>query len=232
MNNDIILNVIDLTKIYRQADNIIKVLENTTFSIKKNSINIISGKSGSGKSTLLHLIGGLDKPDSGAIFFNDLDITKLTDNRLNELRNLEIGFVFQFHHLLMDFTAFENILIPVQINEFNIKSKKEFALELMNKLGIYERRGHFPNQLSGGEQQRAAICRALINNPKLLLADEPTGNLDNDTAGVVFDLFWKINDEYKTTIIIVTHDSDISNKPHKKFYLNNGKLNEYIKEAK
>jgi len=222
--NEKILVVNGLTKTFTQAGRKITVIENLNFDIAIGSVSVITGKSGSGKSTLLHLLGGLDKPDSGSVNIDGADIIKFSDSELNQFRSRYVGFVFQFHHLLLDFTAFENIVIPLMIAGCYTPEKREYAEYLMNKLGIYERAGHYPTQMSGGEQQRAAIARAIINNPKLLLADEPTGNLDNETAVEVIDLFGKINAEFQTTIIIVTHDKNIPLKSDNLFELKNTQI--------
>lgn len=224
MNEKNILTAECVSKSYFQAGKKIKVIENASFNLLERSVNIISGKSGSGKSTLLHLIGGLDKPDSGFINFFSENIVSYQENKLNDFRNNNIGFVFQFHHLLADFTAGENVIIPLRIKGNIPDEKIKFADAIIERLGIAERKNHYPNQMSGGEQQRAAIARALVNNPKLLLADEPTGNLDNETASEVMNLFWEINKEFGTTIVIVTHDKNINENSANFFELKSGQI--------
>jgi lipoprotein-releasing system ATP-binding protein len=224
MNESLLVKSENLTKSYVQGQKKIVVLNGLEMQIKKNTINIITGKSGSGKSTLLHIVGGLDKPDSGSVKFNEHDICSFNEKELNKFRNDRIGFVFQFHNLLSDFTVYENIIIPAQIKgQFN-ETTKQYAEYLIEFLGIKERISHYPNQLSGGEQQRTAIARALINKPDLLLADEPTGNLDNETATHVTELFMNIKKNINTTMIIVTHDAELYKNPDCRFLLANSKL--------
>ena len=205
-----IFEIKELTKSYIQAGTQIKILNSVNFFIQRGTVNIIAGRSGSGKSTLLNMLGGLDKQDSGKILFTGDDTSFFNEQRMNKFRNESIGFVFQFHHLLADFTEYENILMPLKIYKNDTPENIERVEKIITMLGIEHRKKHFPGQLSGGEQQRAAIARALSANPAVLLADEPTGNLDNETAADVMNLFWKINSVYGTTVIIVTHDLSIS----------------------
>lgn len=223
--NEIILQASNISKFFVQGGKKIEVIDDAEFQIKTGSINIISGKSGSGKSTLLHLFGGLDKPCSGRIMFYSENIVEYSERKINEFRNSEVGFVFQFHHLLSDFTAYENIVMPSIIKGNFNDEKKKFAEYIIGRLGISERKNHFPNQMSGGEQQRTAIARSMINHPKLIFADEPTGNLDNETASDVIKLFWEINREFNVTIIIVTHDKNLADNSADFFELKNGKIN-------
>lgn len=221
MNKKNIFEAVDLTKTYTQAGSKIDVLNKSNFSIESGTVNIIAGRSGSGKSTLLNILGGLDKQDSGEIFFKEEKISSFSETRMNKFRNESIGFVFQFHHLLADFTEYENILMPLKIYGNDTKKNIERVEEIIAMLGIENRKNHFPSQLSGGEQQRTAIARSLANNPDVLLADEPTGNLDNKTAADVMELFWKINSAYGTTVIIVTHDISISAKASNLYEIKN-----------
>jgi len=219
--SDCILKTVELCKTFKQGSGKINVLQNISLEIERGSFNFIFGKSGSGKSTLLYLLGGLDTPTSGKIFFEKDDISIFTEKRLDIYRNKSIGFVFQFHYLLPDFNALENITMPSKIFGKLTDAKIEYAYELAETLGVSNRLEHYSNQLSGGEQQRIAIARALINKPSIILADEPTGNLDDSTSGEVMNLFKLINEKYNTTIILVTHDRSFSNDYGRIFELNN-----------
>ncbi len=227
MNNivsETIIDVQNICKSYKQAEKKLLILDNVNAVIKKNTITIITGKSGSGKSTFLHLLGALDKPDTGKIFFNGQDLAGNNEQQLNKLRNKSIGFVFQFHHLLADFTAYENIIMPLTIYNNLTKETRCRADEIIKIIGLDHRKNHYPHQLSGGEQQRAAIGRSLVRNPELLLADEPTGNLDNETSADVMRLFWEVRNIYNTTVIIVTHDKSITTSADNHFEILNNCL--------
>lgn len=187
------------------------ILKGVDLEVQKGEIVSIIGASGAGKSTFLHILGTLDKPDEGQIDLNGVPYASLTGERLSLFRNLHIGFVFQFHHLLPEFTALENICIPAFIAK---KSKKEAELEAykwLEILGLQDRALHKPNNLSGGEQQRIAVARALINNPSIILADEPSGNLDSQNANALHQLFVRLRDEMQQTFVIVTHNEDLAN---------------------
>ena len=189
MNNQVILECSDLHKIYTQGDSQLHILNGVSFKIKAGETVGIMGSSGSGKSTLLHVLAGLDKATSGEIILDNKKIQDLSDSQICKLRNLNLGFIYQFHHLLSEFTALENILMPLLIKGEGIsKTSKNLALDILGKLGLLKRQNHYPSQLSGGERQRVAIARAVINNPKIVFADEPTGNLDNQTGYQVLDL--------------------------------------------
>jgi lipoprotein-releasing system ATP-binding protein len=188
----------------------LQVLKDINLDIEEGKITVIVGASGAGKSTLLQLIGTLDSPDSGDISINKQSITALTSNEIAALRNDNIGFVFQFHHLLPEFTALENVIIPARINGKDLKIAEQRAKDLLIKLGLNDRMDHKPNQLSGGEQQRVAVARALINQPKLILADEPSGNLDSNNAKELHELFIQLRDELNQTFVIVTHNEDLT----------------------
>jgi lipoprotein-releasing system ATP-binding protein len=188
----------------------LQVLKDINLDIEEGKITVIVGASGAGKSTLLQLIGTLDSPDSGDISINKQSITALTSNEIAALRNDNIGFVFQFHHLLPEFTALENVIIPARINGKDLKIAEQRAKDLLIKLGLNDRMDHKPNQLSGGEQQRVAVARALINKPKLILADEPSGNLDSNNAKELHELFIQLRDELNQTFVIVTHNEDLT----------------------
>lgn len=200
------------------------VLKNITLTIEDSKVVTIVGPSGAGKTTLLHLIGTLDKPDSGEIVINNTKIGSLNDNQLSEFRNQHIGFVYQFHHLLPEFTAVENVALPAMIAGKSRKDALAKATELLDFLKLKERVNHKPNELSGGEQQRVAVARALMNNPKLILADEPSGNLDTDNAKKLHQLFFDLRDQFHQTFIIVTHNEELATLSDRKIVLQDGKV--------
>ena len=202
----------------------VPVLNNLSFEINASERVAILGSSGSGKSTLLHIIAGLDDPSKGNVFFNNDLITKLSDNNKSILRNKHIGFVYQSHHLLKDFSAIENVMMPLIIRRND--SLKDFnqAKKILKKLGLGSRLNHFPHQLSGGERQRVAIARAIVTSPDIILADEPTGNLDHKNANIVFESFLELTEEFKTAIVLVTHDQSLARKMNKIYHLSSGKL--------
>ena len=204
----VILEAKGLIKSYVNGNNKLKVLDGIDIKLEEGKIVTIMGKSGSGKSTLLNILSTLDSTDDGMISINGNDINYYTDDDISYMRNSYIGFVFQFHHLLPDFTVFENILMPEWINKTN--SKKGRALELLDLLGLIMIKDKYPLELSGGERQRVAVLRALINNPKILFADEPTGNLDEKNALILVDLFKQINRDYNVTILLTTHNPDVA----------------------
>ena len=203
-----ILEAKDLIKSYVNGNNKLKVLDGIDIKLEEGKIVTIMGKSGSGKSTLLNILSTLDSTDEGMISINGNDIDYYTDDDISYMRNSYIGFVFQFHHLLPDFTVLENILMPNWINKKI--SKKGRALELLDLLGLIMIKDKYPLELSGGERQRVAVLRALINNPKILFADEPTGNLDEKNALILVDLFRQINRDYNVTILLTTHNPDVA----------------------
>ena len=215
-----ILKAEHIQKSFFEADEVLNVLRDVNLVINQGETLAITGESGSGKSTLLHILGTLDKPDSGKILYGG----KIIDKQGDRFRNENLGFVFQFHYLLEDFTAEENVALPMFILTKNYKKSIEKAGELLKKMDIYNRRKHYPNQMSGGEQQRVAVARALINNPKLVLADEPTGNLDEKHSKELIDFILKLNKEAKQTFVVVTHDMNIANKMDRKYKLENGVL--------
>lgn len=200
------ITVENLCKTYGSGEGAVNALRNADLTIKDGELVAIVGKSGSGKSTLLNLLGGLDTADSGRVLYNDLDITKMNEAALADFRLRKIGFVFQFYDLLPELTAEENILLPAQL----AKNKAADISALAERLGLNDRLKHYPSQLSGGQQQRAAIARALINNPDVLLCDEPTGNLDQKTGDDVMELLLQLNKTEKHTIVIVTHNPEIA----------------------
>ena len=200
----------------------LKVLKGISLEISKGEIISIVGASGAGKSTLLHLIGTLDKADSGRVELNGIEVGKLSDKKLSEFRNRHIGFVFQFHHLLPEFTALENICIPAFIANKGRKEALVKAMELLDFLNLKERSHHKPSELSGGEQQRVAVARALINNPDVILADEPSGNLDSASAVELHNLFFRLRDTFSQTYIIVTHNAELANMADRKLTIKDG----------
>lgn len=188
----------------------LKVLRGIDFSAQKAEVIAIMGASGAGKSTLLQILGTLSTPDSGHLTIDGIDVSRLSSREISELRNRKIGFVFQFHHLLPEFTSLENVMIPAFIAGRSEKDARKAALTLLEELGLSERISHKPSELSGGEQQRVAIARALINKPSILFADEPSGNLDSATKEDLHRLFFELRDRYGLTIIIVTHDPELA----------------------
>ena len=215
--------MIELQNIYKSYNQVC-VLDDINFKVKKNEIIAIEGSSGAGKTTLLKIIGKIEKPDAGNIIFKEKNITKLDSNNLQKFRNNNIGFVFQFHHLMPEFTALENICMPALLsNRKKIETKKK-AIELMNFLNIEKKQNSYPDFMSGGEKQRVAIARALINNPDLILADEPSGNLDTRQSMEIYNLFNSLRKEFNQTFIIVTHDKELSNMSDKKIILKDGKI--------
>ncbi|MGB4521260.1 MAG: ABC transporter ATP-binding protein [Candidatus Omnitrophota bacterium] len=217
----------NIHKSYNNGNKVLFVLKGINLSIDIGKRVAIVGPSGAGKSTLLHILGGLDAPSQGKVFFAGEDLYGLNDTTLSRLRNKIVGFVFQFYHLLSELTVLENVLMPALINKelkMNRSELKNEALELLNHVGLSARAGHFPNQLSGGEQQRAAIARALINKPRLLLCDEPTGNLDSKTGGEIMDLIEKINLQNQMTVVLVTHNIKLAQKLDAVFHLDDGLL--------
>jgi ABC-type lipoprotein export system ATPase subunit len=217
----------NIHKVYNNGKKTLAVLKGVHLNIDKGKFVAIVGPSGAGKTTLLHILGGLDSPSEGKVIFEQEDIYKLSDAAISKIRNKKIGFVFQFYHLLSEFTVLENVLVPALISsEFGVRSSefRRNALELLKQTGLDQRITHFPNQLSGGEKQRVAIVRALINNPSLLLCDEPTGNLDSKTGEGIISLIRKINLENQMTVVLVTHNIELSKVADKVYHLKDGIL--------
>ncbi len=202
----------------------LKVLKGLDFSAEKSEVVSIMGASGAGKSTLLQILGTLSTPDSGSLFIDGTDVLKLKGDALSEFRNRRIGFVFQFHHLLSEFTALENVMIPAFIAKRSRKDAESAAKALLTDLGLADRVDHKPSELSGGEQQRVALARALINNPSVLFADEPSGNLDSKTKEDIHRLFFDLRDKYGQTIVIVTHDPDLAGMCDRSLYMVDGQF--------
>ena len=207
---NIILSSENISKSYQSAKKVkLEVLKSISVEIEANKISVIVGASGAGKSTLLHLLGGLDRPDSGKVFFEQKNIFDFNNDKLAKFRNENMGFVFQFHHLLPEFTALENVSIPQMIKGVSLKSATKNSLRLLEIVGLKERAEHKPAELSGGEQQRVAVARALANDPKIIFADEPTGNLDSANSDSIHKLLFDLRDNFKKTFVIVTHNPEL-----------------------
>ncbi len=202
----------------------LKVLQGMNLEIAEASITSIVGSSGSGKSTLLHILGGLDRADSGDVFWNEKNISDYKADDLADFRNKYIGFVFQFHHLLPEFTALENVAMPALIAGTQSDEAYERAHELLGLFGIDERSGHRPTQLSGGEQQRVSMARALMNNPRVVLADEPTGNLDQENTDIILDLLFELREAMGVSVLLITHEKEIASRSDTILELKNGVL--------
>ncbi len=202
----------------------VEVLKGVDLIIEKGHVISIVGASGAGKSTLLQILGTLDKPDEGLLKMNSVDVLKLKDKELSLFRNKNIGFVFQFHHLLPEFTAIENVCIPAFIYKTPKAEAEKRAIELLTSLGLKDRLYHKPSQLSGGEAQRVAVCRALINKPAVILADEPSGNLDSASAKELHELFFKLRKEFNQTFIIVTHNEELADMADQKLVMKDGNI--------
>lgn len=200
----------------------LKVLKGIDFNAEKSEVVSIMGASGAGKSTLLQILGTLSTPDKGSLLIDGTDVTTLSRKEISTFRNRKIGFVFQFHHLLPEFTSLENVMIPALINGASESDAKKRAAELLDTLGLAERATHKPSELSGGEQQRVAIARALMNKPAVLFADEPSGNLDSVTKAELHQLFFRLRDELGQTIVIVTHDPDLAKMCDRSLFMRDG----------
>jgi len=221
-----ILQGINIWKEYITGKDIsLQVLKGVDIEVRKGEFVVVVGPSGSGKSTLLHILGGLDRPTSGTIQFYKKEFSKLTDEQLASFRNQSIGFVFQFHHLLPEFSAIENVAMPALISGRTLHDVKNRAELLLSKVGLTNRMHHMPNELSGGEQQRVAVARALMNNPALVLADEPSGNLDEEQSMKLHELLMSLCNELGVTFLIATHNMDLTRRAHRVLRLADGKLN-------
>ena len=220
-----ILKLENIEKNYSETNQELHIIRNLNLTVEEGEFISILGRSGSGKSTLLNIIGLLDRADGGKIYIGEQEVETLSESEKDRIKNQMLGFVFQFHYLLPEFTALENVMLPALLNNFSKKSEIEKrAKELLEKVGLGERVNHKPSQLSGGEKQRVAIARALINSPKILLADEPTGNLDEETSEMIFKILKDINKNEKQTIIVVTHSKDLAEISDKQLYLKKGVL--------
>ncbi|MCJ8315917.1 lipoprotein-releasing ABC transporter ATP-binding protein LolD [Idiomarina sp.] len=219
-----LLHCSELSKTYQDGESQVDVLKSVDFSISAGEMVAIVGASGSGKSTLLHILGGLEKPSKGSLSFNGQDMTTWSSDKLSSWRNSNLGFVYQFHHLLPEFSALENVAMPRLIAGENPKAAKQAAEALLKRVGLEHRLSHRPAQLSGGERQRVAIARAFVNNPDIVLADEPTGNLDGEAAASIYQLMLELNKEKGTAFIVVTHDNTLAEQLHRVERLVDGTL--------
>ena len=228
MTGNSLITANNIYKSYRNGNNALPVLEKISFEIKEKDFVTIVGPSGIGKSTLLNIIGTLDKPDSGSIEFDGLDLSKMNDTQLSNLRLNMIGFVFQFHHLIPEFNVIDNVIMPNLIAEK--KPNYSFAKDLLDQVQIIDKLNSFPSQLSGGEKARVAVARALMNNPKIILADEPTGNLDAENAERLIDLLLKVKKDFDQSIVLSTHNKKLSKLGNKKFEItkNQFKIRDHI----
>lgn len=224
--NSIVLEARDVEKRFRQGPVTLEVLRGANVAIRAGERLAIVGASGSGKTTLLQILGGLDRPSSGHVFVDGKDIHELDERARGELRNSAIGFVYQFHHLLPEFSALENVAMPLLVRRVHVKDAKERARQLLDRVGLGARLNHRPSELSGGERQRAAVARALVTQPKVVLADEPTGNLDGANAEQVFALMLELNRERQTSLAIVTHDLRIAARMDRALEIEGGILRE------
>lgn len=223
--SEIILKIEKLNKRYKDKKRDIQILKDLNFEINKGEFVSVLGKSGSGKTTFLNMIGMLDRPDSGDIYYAGQNVSKAYSSKIDLLRNEMLGFIFQFHYLLPEFSALENVMLPGLIGKKKSREEiKKRAEQLLIEMKLGDRLDHKPTELSGGEKQRVAIARAMINEPKIILADEPTGNLDEETSEVIHNLLRKICKEKKQTIIVVTHSTELANITDKRYHLTKGKL--------
>ena len=216
-----------LSKTFKSGDSTLQVLDGVNFTLKSGESAVIVGKSGSGKSTLLHLLGALDRPDAGQIYAADEDLVRMSEKQLNTFRREHIGFIFQSHYLLDDFTALENIYMPALMSGRSKTESVGFARELIEHIGLEERSHHYPRKLSGGERQRIAVARALINDPNIVLADEPTGNLDEYNSKMIEDLLFRLAETFEKSLVLVTHDTALLARGNHRYRLFLGKLEEY-----
>jgi lipoprotein-releasing system ATP-binding protein len=221
---NILLKVENIVKNYVSGTETLHILKGINFEIEQGLSVAISGQSGSGKSTLLNIIGGLDRTDEGKVFIGNHEITSLSEKEMSLYRSKKVGFIFQFHYLLKDFTALENIMLPSYITGMKKKEALDRARALLVDVNLEDRAGHFPSQLSGGERQRVAVARSMVNDPSLILADEPTGNLDPQNSDIVSALLYESAQKRGKTLIVVTHDKKVAGKAARRLVLENGKL--------
>ena len=222
--NTALLSCQNVSKFYQEGTQQTEVLKQVSFSMQPSELVAIVGSSGSGKSTLLHTLGGLDQPSSGEVFIKGQSLQQMSPNALAKLRNQYLGFVYQFHHLMADFTALENVMMPMLIGQQNKTEAQDRAEQILSAVGLQHRISHRPSALSGGERQRVAIARALVNNPTLVLADEPTGNLDHKTTESIFELIQQLNQEKQIAFLLVTHDLNLAEKLNRRLIMQDGVL--------
>jgi lipoprotein-releasing system ATP-binding protein len=219
------LKAVNLVKTFQTEKKVkLEILKSVSLEIESEKISVIIGASGAGKSTLLHILGGLDRPDTGDVFIKDNNIFTMSDEKLAKFRNKNIGFVFQFHHLLPEFTAVENVAIPQMINGTSLAKATIKAAEILEVVGLSDRLNHKPAELSGGEQQRVAVARALANDPDIIFADEPTGNLDSTNSESVHELIVELRDKFKKTFVIVTHNANLVKLADRVFEIKDGRI--------
>ncbi|MBN6064484.1 lipoprotein-releasing ABC transporter ATP-binding protein LolD [Aggregatibacter actinomycetemcomitans] len=221
-----LLSCQNISKFYQEGTQQTEVLKQVSFAMQPGELVAIVGSSGSGKSTLLHTLGGLDQPSGGEVFIKGQSLQQMTPNALAKLRNQYLGFVYQFHHLMADFTALENVMMPMLIGRQNKSEAQARAEQMLSAVGLQHRISHRPSALSGGERQRVAIARALVNNPALVLADEPTGNLDHKTTESIFELIQQLNREKHIAFLLVTHDLSLAEKLNRRLIMQDGVLRE------
>lgn len=224
MNDPIILQCSNLSKRFQQGELDVEVLKGVNLQVQTGQRLAIMGASGSGKTTLLHLLAGLEKPTGGEVVLDGIQLNSVRESKLGQLRNRSLGFIFQFHHLLGEFTVLENVAMPLLIAGLSVKTAQDKATELLQRVGLGHRIAHKPGEISGGERQRAAVARALINRPKCVLADEPTGNLDSHTAEQVYELMLELNQELKVSFLVVTHDARLASRMDTILHMEDGKV--------
>ena len=227
--NNLVISCENLSKVYQDGNNQVEVLKGVDLALQQGEMLAIVGSSGSGKSTLLHILGTLDTATAGVAKIKNQEVAKLSRTEQAAFRNQNLGFIYQFHHLLMEFSAVENVAMPLLIKGLTAKEAKVQALDMLEKVGLAHRSDHKPSALSGGERQRVAIARALVTKPALVLADEPTGNLDKQNAIKIYDLINELNQNLNTSFVVVTHDLELADKLGKIAYLDDGKLS--VKES-
>lgn len=222
--NEVLIKGINIRRVFVTGKERLEVLKGIDVTFKKGMIHTIVGPSGAGKSTLLHILGGLDRPTEGKVILDNSSMYDFPDRELSRIRNKKIGFIFQFHHLLPEFSALENVMMPSVIDAMNAKKARKVAENLLVKVGLSDRFDHKPNELSGGEKQRVAVARALVNNPSVIFADEPTGNLDSKNSDLLLSMLLELNRSGGITLIVVTHNKDIANKIGNVIKMKDGKI--------